>query len=621
MRAHSRKLGAATVVVTLALVTSSHRASAQTFVQLQDLDPKNALGPRLTSVVTANKLSGNKLFGSLGAKITLIDAVASPPKVYEFASDATWDRVLFGEQDQYINQFKDTASALQLHGPGGLDVAATDDLFIADAFNSRVVLARFNPAAQTLTETATTDTSWALYDVADVAWDGGIAPLVSMAFYALNPKPVLSYWVRNFGGPNPGLAWTYGSRGSGTGQFLNPSGVCVGHSSGSDGGSVFTNEFYVADQGNKRVVWLERGTSGPTWKGSVTLPDSGVPVDCTVDHFGNVYVADVFNSRILKYSATLGYLDRYGSYGVGATNDNTFAHPHAIHAPFGTTKNWNGDTIWYGEGRILTAEDWGAQSGAREHYLGVSLTINPANADDFSAWFSYVTTDHGYHTVNVLNRWSHAHVKTLVGPSTFSPPGTYWVYWDGTDDNGNPVPQDDYFFGVDVLSGYGCSGGPDTWCEPNGATNYFTFPNCTPPNCPMGPSPVASDSIAGAPTTVFLRQHVVAGAVPLSRVSGLDATAPPGLPSLSELIAQFGIRNVIFGVTTAAAVNPVTIRVYSMSGRLIRTLVNQRLDAGTYVVGWDGLDERGRPAGPGIYLAMMTIGSFRGAERLILRQP
>ena len=57
-------------------------AVSQTYAQLVDLDPANQVGPRLTSTVVRNKLS-RELFAQLSSKITLVDAVANPPIVYE----------------------------------------------------------------------------------------------------------------------------------------------------------------------------------------------------------------------------------------------------------------------------------------------------------------------------------------------------------------------------------------------------------------------------------------------------------------------------------------------------------------------------------------------------------
>ncbi len=89
--------------------------------------------------------------------------------------------------------------------------------------------------------------------------------------------------------------------------------------------------------------------------------------------------------------------------------------------------------------------------------------------------------------------------------------------------------------------------------------------------------------------------------------------------TLSALVRVHGVRGLAFSVTRAAAQAPVTIRVYSLAGRLIRVLVNEHLAPGVYEIGWDGLDESGRRAAPGVYLAVMSAGSFRATQRLILK--
>jgi len=51
---------------------------------------------------------------------------------------------------------------------------------------------------------------------------------------------------------------------------------------------------------------------------------------------------------------------------------------------------------------------------------------------------------------------------------------------------------------------------------------------------------------------------------------------------------------------------PATLRIYSVSGALVRTLVESRLPAGHYRAQWDGRDIAGRPAGSGIYIYRLT---------------
>jgi len=59
-----------------------------------------------------------------------------------------------------------------------------------------------------------------------------------------------------------------------------------------------------------------------------------------------------------------------------------------------------------------------------------------------------------------------------------------------------------------------------------------------------------------------------------------------------------GALDVRFALTTTG---PVTITVHSITGALVRTLVNEALPAGQHVRRWDGADDRGDRAAPGVY--------------------
>src|SRR5262245_22378568 len=63
------------------------RLSAQTYVQVAELNPTEPIGARITSTVTQAKPSGRKLFGGIGDKVTYVDWISNPPTAYQFASD------------------------------------------------------------------------------------------------------------------------------------------------------------------------------------------------------------------------------------------------------------------------------------------------------------------------------------------------------------------------------------------------------------------------------------------------------------------------------------------------------------------------------------------------------
>jgi hypothetical protein len=62
----------------------------------------------------------------------------------------------------------------------------------------------------------------------------------------------------------------------------------------------------------------------------------------------------------------------------------------------------------------------------------------------------------------------------------------------------------------------------------------------------------------------------------------------------------------------------VRLAVYSTSGRLVRELVNARVDAGRRAVVWDGVDERGGAVGSGVYLCVLEAGGRRIERKMVL---
>jgi flagellar hook assembly protein FlgD len=64
----------------------------------------------------------------------------------------------------------------------------------------------------------------------------------------------------------------------------------------------------------------------------------------------------------------------------------------------------------------------------------------------------------------------------------------------------------------------------------------------------------------------------------------------------------------------------VTLRVFDVSGRLVRTLVNGNLGPGTETVTWDGRDDRGEPVSSGVYFYRMTAPGFEMTHKMVFVQ-
>ena len=63
----------------------------------------------------------------------------------------------------------------------------------------------------------------------------------------------------------------------------------------------------------------------------------------------------------------------------------------------------------------------------------------------------------------------------------------------------------------------------------------------------------------------------------------------------------------------------VSLKIYDVQGRLIRTLVNEQMQARSYSVQWDGKNDRGSMVASGVYFYQLQAGSeYRAVKKLIL---
>ena len=73
---------------------------------------------------------------------------------------------------------------------------------------------------------------------------------------------------------------------------------------------------------------------------------------------------------------------------------------------------------------------------------------------------------------------------------------------------------------------------------------------------------------------------------------------------------------------SVAAASRVTLRVYDLAGREVRTLVDRDVEAGEHKVVWDGTTDAGQRAASGVYFVRMETaghaGAFRAARKLVL---
>ncbi|MFI5207024.1 MAG: FlgD immunoglobulin-like domain containing protein [Gemmatimonadales bacterium] len=620
---------------------------AQTFVQLTDLG--SGIGPRLTRVVAQQQINRH-LFGAVGSKVNFINSGT----VYQLVTDPDWARVVVGLKDQWVHAFTNVGGpGGSLVSPGGVDVSAQRTVFVTDRSGSRILVSTLDLGIGNLTYPFIWSSA-AIPRPVDVAWDGQSAPLTTTFAYVVDDSlSTVSYW--GFPSGLPVLQWSYGGPGSGAGQFKHPSSVCVGKTAAGNGGTQFTSSFYVVDRGNSRIVSLIRGTSGAGWAYTFNVP-SWDPTGCAVDFFGNVYVTDQANHHLYKLTSSLGLLDSYGTFGYGANNLNTLAWPHSISVPCGL-KSVNSQTVWYCEGRVVTAEKWSDSSGAVEHYLGISETIGQPAVTDPGASIIFTSTDNAYVWVYVYQSGGGL-ARTVVSNSLW-PAGGFGVYWDGNLDSGQPAPSGNYQFFVALGSAYSPPCGA-SWCSPAlwSAPFYHTY--CVPPPPGGGGGLNAVRPGSGAPEPV--PSHVRLRTVPPPTCGGSADVSPGGRPlafSVHQLpMVGLGSSEGIAPLGQSAAAGPqlsvaassarasaaetealrasvraggltslqidlsessaISVDILDLSGRRVKQFRADAQPAGSYLLHWEGSLEGGGHAPPGVYLTVVRAQGRESTSRLIV---
>ena len=100
-----------------------------------------------------------------------------------------------------------------------------------------------------------------------------------------------------------------------------------------------------------------------------------------------------------------------------------------------------------------------------------------------------------------------------------------------------------------------------------------------------------------------------------------SASLSTGIPIVNQLCQNapnpFGSQPTIIQYAVTKPGN-VSLKVYNISGQLVKTLVNEGKRAGYHNVRWNGKDESGRQAASGIYFYRLTSGQFSDTKKLVV---
>ena len=94
----------------------------------------------------------------------------------------------------------------------------------------------------------------------------------------------------------------------------------------------------------------------------------------------------------------------------------------------------------------------------------------------------------------------------------------------------------------------------------------------------------------------------------------------PALPSVAALHQNYPnpfnpATEIRFDIPTA---RDVQLRIYNQLGQTVRTLVDNRMKAGTYALEWDGQDQMGRSVASGVYFYNLEAGDFNQIRKMTL---
>jgi subtilisin family serine protease len=141
---------------------------------------------------------------------------------------------------------------------------------------------------------------------------------------------------------------------------------------------------------------------------------------------------------------------------------------------------------------------------------------------------------------------------------------------------------------------------------------------------PFNIAPGASDTacfvMMGGRDVTALESAVVSARARYRQATPVDDNGEPNLPSAFELQQNFPNPfnpETMISYTLQRA-NQVSVAVYNLLGQQIATLVDERQNAGTFSIHWDGRDYDGRPVASGVYFYRLKAGDITQTKKMIL---
>lgn len=465
-------------------------AAAQTFVPERAVDMtacakrwygtfcRSVSTDRLGSTFTSSQMN-RRLFASTWATAThctRYDATDGDcERSVSVSTDPTWHRVVWGRNGSFLAAYGIPGSPSD--GPGRLRLPLGVDIservgtdwhvaFVADAGNNRVVVLSLNSSTRAVRELGSitgTESGVALNYPSDVAWDASSTYTMTddrlfiadtrnsrVLVYHVSIDPAAGTFYRTYLG-------AFGTAGAGASQLQEPMGIDVF----SSGGGRYT-DVYVSDTGNQRVSLWYYDSNGPTVPAygvsavAQSAPIAGAePMGISLDHFGDVYVADRARGRVLKLAETsLATLHDYGA--GGSWQAGQFSAPSDVNVIRAYSTDAYGGFVDAGLPHLQTTEEWTGSTGGQMHELNVEVRdftareVDIETVHDLSGSFTF--TGAGEYQVFVKSEYNQV-VRSYPREYAYNG-GVRTFYWDGRNQSGTPVAAGRYKIEVQYESMY-----------------------------------------------------------------------------------------------------------------------------------------------------------------------
>jgi hypothetical protein len=378
------------LIITSMLLLGAGESRAGTFVPTPYLpgDHVDVLTRRV-----ANEQFSRDLMGSPYATVVLghVDVYDRFPylesRYFQIVSDPAWNRVLMGEMGRGVAAYDGASGRFgRLRAPRGLATDGRARVFVADAGNHRVLVLR----AVTEFDRIQLEPLFSIDGLArpyGVAYSDGGTPFDNGDdhLYIANTG---RNEVRAYALDDQGARFTHaiGDLGSGEGRFAGPMAIAVGRRDGAN-----TDDVYVADAHNRRIVRLTDSGSSFRWSDEVAGPGPVTSLD--TDAWGNVYAASPQSGNVLKFTPALEALASY---------DAGIERPRSFHVVFNEVVDHRDGSRRIGaRGAGVMVEEWNGQHGIRMLNLGVDITrATPAR----NASVSVSLTDRAAVTADLFDR-------------------------------------------------------------------------------------------------------------------------------------------------------------------------------------------------------------------------